>query len=199
MNYIIKKLELSDIEAIYTRWIHEHFPPEEVKPLKNIQRMWEDHAYQGLALYESEECHGTEGLIGYAFFAMAEDIPMLLLDYYAVLEEYRSQGVGGIFLQEMKNYLPEYEGILLETEDIEHAQNEEERTIRQRRDRFYTRNGVQATNIKSIVYGVRYAIWYLPFQEMVDEDTCAEYLRSVYQSMVPGDKYIKNVKIGINL
>ncbi len=199
MDYCMKRLSLSDVEAIYNKYIHLHFPKEEIKPLKNIQRMWEDCAYQGLGMYENSEGKGADNLIGYAFFAMAENTPVLLLDYYAIVEEYRSKGAGSVFLQSMQSYLSEYKGILLETEDIEHAANEEERRIRERRDEFYTRNGVMSTPIKSIVYGVRYAIWYLSFDGKQDDEFCTECLRNIYRSMVPGEKYKEHIQIGISI
>ncbi len=193
MNYKIQNLTIEQTADIYNNYIHLHFPQEEIKPLKNIQRMWENGFYQALAMYEQNE-HETK-LIGYAFCAMAPNCKMLLLDYLAIVEEYRGLGMGGIFLSEMRKCLAEYEGILIETEDVDFAAKEEERLIRQKRDAFYERNGVVRTGIKSRIYGVHFANWQLPVTEALPDVECKRNLENIYKVMVPGEKNEKFVKI----
>ena len=196
MEYFVKKLTWEQMEKIYVEWIHEHFPEDEIKPLKSIQRMWDNGEYQALGMYEKTTAQGgAEPLIGYAFFIMVKGGNQLLLDYLAIVEKYRSKGAGSIFLKEMKQQLTEYKGILIETEDIDCAQNEEERNIRQKRDAFYVRNGAVRTGIRSHVYGVDYVIWTLPIEKAVAEDECRDDLEKIYRTMVPGEKYEKFVMI----
>lgn len=193
MEYTIIDLTLEQVEDIYNTWIHLHFPREEIKPLKNIRKMWSIGAYRALGMYEQKE--KGQQLIGYAFYAMGQDCNMLLLDYLAIVEAYRGQGMGGIFLREMRERLPEFEGILIETEDIDFAANEEERRIRQNRDAFYKRNGVLRTGIKSQIYGVRFAIWQLPVVGSMTDTECKRNLENIYKIMVPGAKNKMFVKI----
>lgn len=193
MKYTIQNLTIEQTADIYNTYIHLHFPPEEIKPLKNIQKMWENGSYQALAMYEQKE--NEKRLIGYAFCAMAPDCRMLLLDYLAIVEAYRGLGMGGIFLSEMRKYLSGYEGILIETEDIDFAANEEEQQIRKKRDAFYERNGVVRTGIKSRIYGVHFANWQLPVSQVLADWECKRNLEEIYKVMVPGAKNKMFVKI----
>lgn len=193
MNYTIQNLTIEQTTEIYNAYIHLHFPPEEIKPLKNIQRMWENGSYQALAMYEPKE-NGTN-LIGYAFCAMAPDCRMLLLDYLAIVEEYRGLGMGGLFLSEMQKCLTEYEGILIETEDIDFAEDEEQRQLRKKRDAFYEHNGVVRTGIKSRIYGVHFANWQLPVRQAFSDEECKRNLEAIYKVMVQGAKNQMFVKI----
>jgi len=184
MNYTIQSLTLEQTSDIYNNYIHLHFPKDEIKPLKSIQRMWESGFYQAFGLYEQTEA--SMELIGYAFCAMAPDCKMILLDYLAIVEEYRGQGMGSIFLKEMRQCIMDAEGILIETEDIDFAANEEERQIRKKRDSFYERNGVLRTGIKSKIFGVHFAKWQLPIHGMMADKECKRNLEEIYKMMIPG-------------
>lgn len=193
MKYIVIDLSLEQVADIYNNYIHLHFPQDEIKPLKNIQKMWGVGSYRALGMYEQND--SEQQLIGYAFFAMAPGCNMLLLDYLAVVEEYRGQGMGGMFLTEMRERLNVYDGILIETEDIDFASNEEERLTRQNRDAFYEQNGVLRTGIKSQIYGVRFANWQLPVKKALTDGECRRNLEGIYKIMIPGEKNEKFVKI----
>lgn len=193
MNYKIKTLTLGQTAEIYKHYMHLHFPKEEIKPLKNIQRMWENGAYQAFGMYE--EKNDTTELIGYAFCAMASDCRMILLDYLAIVEKYRGQGMGGIFLKEMRQCMTEVDGILIETEDIDFASNEEERQIRKKRDAFYERNHVVRTQIKSKIFSVHFANWQLPVTGVLSDAECKRNLEEIYKIMIPGAKNKMFVKI----
>ncbi len=204
--YTIKELEKEQLLVIYKENINRHFPADEVKPLKKIEQIWEMGIYYGLAMYEtSETCkeiknddnNNTEeiSLVGYAFFIKELEGNMLLLDYFAIMEVYRSKGMGSIFLKEIKKIANSYRGILLETEDIDFAKTEEEVQIRKKRDRFYEYNGVIKTTIKSSVYGVNYAIWNYPVKENVSFSECKKSVERIYRTIVSEDKYKKFINI----
>lgn len=193
MKYLIQNLNLEQVADIYNKYIYLHFPREEIKPLKNIQKMWSMGAYQALGMYEQKE-DATE-LIGYAFLALEPDCNILLLDYLAIVEDYRGRGMGGIFLREMRKRLTKYDGILIETEDIAFASDEEERLTRQKRDAFYERNGVLRTGIRSRIFCVRYAIWQLPVSKPMTDAECKQSLENIYKIMIPGAKNKMFVKI----
>lgn len=178
MSYSVKRLTEGEMLDIYTGPAKHHFPEAELKPLYAVKKLIENREYIGLGMFDD-----NAGLMAYALFTVSKDTDIILLDYYAVLEEYRSQGTGSIFLSEMKNVLKGVGGILLETEDIEFAVNEDEADIRRRRDSFYRRNGVSATGVKSGYCGVNYNIWYLPVDREIDTKTARSALESLYNTM----------------
>ncbi len=202
--YVIKELSEHEILEMYQKYINSHFPADEVKPLETIERMLEEKFYYGLGLYNADEDFEDEfeenvaeqlPLIGYAFFIRDTKENILLLDYFAILEEYRSGGWGSIFLNQMRDIAEDYRGILLETEDIDYSKDEEERRIRERRDGFYTRNGVMKTNVKSKLFGVNFAIWFYPVKEELSFADCRESLINIYKTIVPETMYEKCVEI----
>lgn len=193
MNYTITSLTFEQTADIYNHYMHLHFPKEEIKPLKNIQRMWEAGSYQALGMYAQRE--ESIELMGYAFLALAPDCKMLLLDYLAIAEKYRGLGMGSIFLKEMQKRLPEFDGILIETEDIDFATNDEERQVRKNRDSFYERNGVLRTRIKSKIFSVHFANWQLPINMTLSDAECKRNLEDIYKIMIPGAKNKLFVKI----
>lgn len=156
--FYLRQLSPENIIEIYTTVSPLHFPQEELRPLANLQSLIDRNGYEGLGLYDQE----THALIAYGFFIHLSDTDIALLDYYAVLEEYRSQGIGSLFLAQMKAHYKDLHGILLETEDFDTASTEAERSVRARRDAFYTKNGALRTSTKTTVFGVDFQIFFIP-------------------------------------
>lgn len=201
MEYQIKKLNYSEMEAVYDTWIYEHFPADEVKPLESIKRMWEMDCYFALGIYTKEE---NARLAGYAFFVKAPQSDRILLDYLAVIETYRNCGIGSIFLKQMQDWAYDCKGILIETEDIAFAKDDAERHIREKRNAFYARNGALLTSVKGEVYGVHFCIWNYPVGKEKDRQTISlnvfdeevrKDLESIYRVIAPGEKYEKHIRI----
>lgn len=214
--YFVREFTKQQLLAVYRENINGHFPPDEAKPIESIERMLDMDCYFGLGMFETENTDSmvsseeaavqmaddTAGgwkenaaLIGYAFFIQDKEENVLLLDYFAILEQHRSGGFGSIFLKEMKEKLGAYRGILLETEDIAFAENEQERKVRERRDRFYERNGIIKTEVRSKLFGVNYAIWSYSFGEELSEEACRRGLTNLYKIIVPEAEYEKYAKI----
>ena len=219
--YSIRELEKEQLLTIYRENIDKHFPKDEIKPLKKIEHMWDMGIYYGLAMYDmsksKEEKVNEEkedlckeidiqiqkkefnkeqtNLIGYAFFIKDLESNLILLDYFAIIEEYRAKGMGSAFLQEMKKFVNSYRAILLETEDVDKARTVEEAELRKKRDCFYERNGVRKTDVRSEVYGVHYAIWNYPVKEEVSFLECRESIKRIYKAIVSEEKYKKFIRI----
>lgn len=175
-----------EIEGLYTRYLVRHFPLEEVKPLKNIISMHQQGQYKVYAL-EKENI-----FVGYAFFSCVREGEPLLLDYFAILEEYRSRGYGSELLSDLRHEMDVM--VLIETEDIACAQNEAQRLEREKRDMFYEKNGVRKTSIIEHVYDANYVLWYL-WKEEVSEEICYQKICKNYQMMVSEEAYRTKVKI----
>lgn len=194
MDYKTEPLTLEQTADIYTRWLCRHFPENEIKPLSSIRRMWRMGAYQALGLYERQG-ENTGSLAGYAFFVGKPGESRLLLDYLAIVEEYRGSGAGSSFLWEMRRQFASYEGILIETEDVEYAADDAQRVERQRRDSFYERNGAVRTGVKGCVCGVHYTIWELPAAGCADREQTRKNLEALYRVIMPEEAYDQYVRI----
>lgn len=175
---IIKELNREQRMYIYETHMKKDFPPAELKPLKSIERMFEEGIYITYGLFEQDN------LLAYAFFVREKEENSLLLDYYAVVGNSRSRGVGSIFLGMLKEKLAAYEVLLLESEAIEHAADEEELSIRKRRIAFYERNGAVKTAIAAEVFGVTYTIMSIDLQKTpADDEEINRRLIALYKTM----------------
>ncbi len=181
MNTYTRFLQKEEAHLIFKQHLKHHFPANEVKPWKSISRMWDQDCYFAVGVFETgdgsaDTCNASptvstpdfpDALRGYAFFVEAPNCDACLLDYYAILPEYRSSGLGGKSLKALSELVREKgKYILLETEDIDFAKNDAQVEERTRRDSFYTRNGCWKTDTKGSVFGVKYAIWALGLDPM---------------------------------
>lgn len=155
-KYQVKELSRNEILEIYRDTAPAHFPADELKPVSIIETLISKDAYIGLGLVD-----GDERLLGYALFLTIPNLDVILLDYYAILTSYRDLGLGSLFLSKMKSFFHKYQGILIETEDIDCSANEMEYKERTRRNEFYRKNGAILTNLRCALYDVPFTIFYL--------------------------------------
>ena len=184
-----KKLTAEQVLSIYTKVAKEHFPVEELKPAAVIERLLEEDAYEGLGLFDGER------LAAYALFAQIPKGGTLLLDYYAVLAEYRNSGMGSLFLDNMRQFYKEREMILLETEAPAAAKDKAEYTLRMRRNGFYERNGAVLTKIRSRVYDVAFDIFVIPLAKMPSDEEAYQQLSGLYRYMLGEENYRRHVSM----
>lgn len=185
----MKKLTAEQVLAAYTGVAREHFPVEELKPAALIEKLLQEGAYEGLGLFLGE------ALAAYALFARIPEWDVLLLDYYAVLAEYRNGGMGSLFLQKMKEFYSSREAILLETEKPEAAENEAEYKLRARRNGFYERNGAVLTKIRSRVYDVDFDIFVIPLAKELSDEEVYQVYSAIYRCMLGEENYRRHVSV----
>lgn len=188
---MIKKLDIDTVERIYNTYLIHDFPANEVKPLENIKTMWEMDGYEAYGYYDNDV------LKAYAFLCKEPSSAYVLLDYLAVIADFRGQGIGSSILKNLKNAMRDENAIIIETEDSEKASNQAEKDERNRRDEFYKRNGVIKSRFNATVYSADYRIWYVPFDEGVDEETIYDAYHEIYRFMLSERGYCNHFKIGI--
>ena len=208
MNTYTRFLREEEAHFIYKKHLRHHFPADEVKPWKSISRMWADDCYFAVGVFEDRgdaPADAFDDLRGYAFFVESPDCGACLLDYFAILPEYRDAGLGGRTLQRLAELVRgKGKYILLETEDIDYAKTDSQIAERKRRDAFYTRNGCVKTDVKGRVFTARYVVWTLGLEEAAGSDSaarsaafdraCAD-MNTLYKLMIPGEKFKLFVKI----
>lgn len=158
-----KEASWDEITEIYNTHMKKDFPPAELKPLNAIKYSVEKGRYTMYIAYDDT------GVKGYACIAdcgrgvnQLGQSPLVektgFLDYFAIVKEHRGKGVGTEFFRALGN-LTDYDCIMLETESIESAKNEEEDFTRRRRIAFYKRSGCVDTGFMYSVFGVEYNIF----------------------------------------
>jgi GNAT superfamily N-acetyltransferase len=183
----LKQLMKEEVKKIYNEHMVMDFPQEELKPIHVIERLIDRKIYECYGLYNNGE------LLAYAFFNNSKSY--LLLDYYSVCEKYRSKGIGSKFFSILKKEFKNHNGIIVEVEDIESADTEAEKIIRQRRIDFYKKNGMKITNVLCKLFDVYYSIMCISNVEFNDSIIYDE-MKNIYKEMVPDKFYAKYVEVG---
>lgn len=122
---IIKKQSLEEMKQIYDGMMKRHFPADEIKPFKVIEKGYLADRYMGYGLYEEEN---PDVCLAYAWMCWMKEENWMLLDYYAVREELRGQGLGSHFLRDIVELYTQNMPVIIEVEDpdrIEELKGEE--------------------------------------------------------------------------
>lgn len=202
--HFCRELTIEEVLDIYSSIAPLHFPKAELKPVENVKKYLENGLYTGYGFYENET------LLAYALFLHLPKKRKLLLDYYAVLEEYRNDGIGSAFLQSLRAELTCADGIYIEAENPDYAENDQEKGIQEKRIAFYDRNGAVFTGVLSTLFGVPYRVLYLPLQKSEDQNTSFHFdmtageinfyqeINLIYRTMFSPDIYARKVKVERN-
>lgn len=187
-THFCKELPAEEVIRIYSTIAPLHFPKAELKPVENVKNYLENGLYTGYGFYENET------LLAYALFLILPKERKLLLDYYAVLEEYRNDGIGSAFLRSLQTTLTSADGIYIESENPDYAKNEQEKAIQEKRIDFYHRNGAIFTGVLSTLFGVPYRVLYLPLSKKDLIDFHQE-IDLIYQTMFSPEIYVRKVAL----
>ena len=185
MDLSIRSLTVDEAKEIYHQALTRDFPADERKPWSVIRRCMKSGAYRCLGLYRDDR------LLGYAFFVLFQD--SALLDYFAILPEYRKEGFGSCFLQRIPAHLEDYPRILAEAEAPESAKTEEEKEIRNRRIAFYLRSGLKDTGLRPRAFGVDFIILWFPNTPVPKAEEARTVYENLYRSFLPAAVYDKNI------
>ncbi|MBQ6372901.1 MAG: GNAT family N-acetyltransferase [Clostridia bacterium] len=183
----IRSLTLSEVEAIYVSRMAEDFPPAEIKPMSAIRTLLERGQYA---------CYGYSGgdTLAYAFFVKLGR--WALLDYYAVMRDHRDRGVGSRFLGELiAGPMQAFDCVLAEVDDPDFAGDARERALRERRKRFYLRNGLWETGVRASAFGVEFQLLALPVGARPDDQKVRRVYSDLYRSFLPAHMYDSKIRV----
>lgn len=190
---IFAELTTAHLTEVYQTRLTADFPPAERKPLSRILASREKGQYCCLGLFSDGQ------LLAYGFFMIlrAQDRTDLLLDYFAVDQAHRSEGIGSRFLQMLPEQFPDADAVLIESETPETAADPDDRKKRERRIRFYLRAGCTDSGTEATVFGVRYRIFLLPLHGTADAAKLREIYAAMYRQMLPPAMYEAQICIDL--
>lgn len=191
-QYTVKKLTGSEIIYIYNTYMKQDFPSDELKPLSHILKSVEEGYGFSLGLYEEER------LAGYAVFILCEETKCALLDYFAILSDRRGEGLGHraflLFDTYFRENVPLVEGLYIESERIDAAENEKQRLTRERRIAFYESCGCEMTDLRAVLFGVDYSVLYMRIGNPA-QWASLEALDALYRRMFKPEHYERCVRL----
>jgi len=184
-------LTREDIVYIYEKYLVRDFDDNERKPLSLILRSLSEEIYEGYGFCRTDDIKNS--LLGYAFFCKNGN--KYLVDYFAVTEEVRNQGIGTEILKIISAQFENADCMIVEVEDFDWMDTEEGRLLAKRRYGFYLRNGYIDTGIKVNLWEVQYRILlYYNNMERTKEQNEADYL-AFHRAMMPPDLFAEKVNI----
>jgi GNAT superfamily N-acetyltransferase len=183
---MLKLLTLEEMRKLYETRMQEDFPQDELKPFSRIAELSAKGGYAGYGMM------GGEGrLDGYALFVRmkAGKGANYLFDYLAIDKNQRGTGIGTRFLRELTEVFREADMVVGECEDPDKAENAGERQKRERRIRFYERNGICSTGVTSKVYGVDYRVMEVVNGKRHSDREVRLVLDALYREIFPDSIY----------
>lgn len=194
----LRELSTEEFEDIYDRYLIVDFPKDEVKPLERILTTMKAGLCCAYGLFDGDL------LKGYAVFILPKGLEYGLLDYLAIVKEYRGTGVGHTFFDLIGDTLvrkvSSLKGLFIESENIEFARNDVEREIREKRISFYRQNHCEFTSLGSRLFGVTYSIMVYRFDRGMSDaqddrfPTIAD-LDKIYRAMFKEHHYANRVAL----
>lgn len=143
---MIREICENDYETLYSH-MKRDFPANELIPFWALKRNFDKGIYRGFFLT-------GETVIGYAIVTPPEGLQFALINFFAVLPEFRSQGYGTMFLRELTKLYHD-RIFVLEVDDPAAAKTDELRDVAIRRVRFYERAGFSVVpTVKARIFGV---------------------------------------------
>lgn len=191
-DFRVEALDLGQIRDIYRTYMTADFPDNELKPLSMIEAAVARGEYR---------CFGAMAggkTLAYAFLVCLSrgGRKLCLFDYLAVRRELRGSGLGSAFMKALSaGQLREFDCVLLEVDHPAFAETDAERGIRERRLRFYLRNGLVETGVEARVYGAEYRILTFPFARPRDAEDTRETYAALYRAIMPPRIYARMVAI----
>ena len=184
----IETLTLPEIRDVYLRQLKYDFPDDERKSLSLIEKSLREGRYLCCGIRDES------GVAAYAFFAVIDQL--YLFDYFAVRKDLRGTGIGSAFLQELRGCrLQNASCVLLEVEDPDCADSDEERTVRERRLRFYMKNGLRNTGARVQTFGVYFLILEIPLGDPHTREEAGEIYSRIYRAILPEHIYTRMIRI----
>ena len=176
----VRTLSRKQIEEIYHAYMRDDFARNELRPLFSLLAGFDRGEYDCYGLYEQD------ALRAYAFFVRlpSDGGDICLFDYLAVIPDLRGQGTGSLFLKALSDKLRGARCIVGEMEDPDAPCSDKERLIREKRRRFYMKNGFLDTGVRSEVFGVDYAIFEVPTGQTHSPDEIRGIYTALYRSIL---------------
>lgn len=132
------------------------FPLCELKKIENFEEILKNPYYHLFSIgKENQNC-------GYFIFFDDKITKTLWMDYFAILRQFHSKGLGSKAFQMLKNYFQDYKGCYLEVEKPESAQSV-------RRVKFYENLEAKKLNINyfypNTLGGMPMDLYFMPFNQ----------------------------------
>lgn len=184
----LKNITIDEFEKEVYSYYLEIFPEEERKPLALIKSSYEKQYTKIIEiLYENK-------LVGFMILNRVKDKGYAVLDYLAILPQYRNCKFGTKALQMLLKQEKETSGIFIEIEKVGLGKNIEENLEREKRKNFYEKIGFKKLNFDLLLFDVIYDP-YLFSNIKEEENIVIDEILNIYESISGKERIKQNCKI----
>ncbi len=192
MNYIEDTITLLYIdinefrESLYLYYI-DIFPEDERKSLDLLKSSY-NRGYTKIIKIQNNDI-----LVGFMILNQIKNNGYAVLDYFAILPQYRNKNFGTRALEALINENNNFCGIFAEVEKVGLGIDEKENFLRERRKQFYERLGFEKLHFDLFLFDVVY-MPYLFSRTDFDEDFVIDKILDIYKSIAGEERINKNCK-----
>ena len=189
----MEDMKLKDIDIdkfkkeVYSYYL-EIFPEDERKPLELLHLSYEKHYTKIIEILYKDE------IIGFMILNRVKDKGYAVLDYFAILPQYRNNKFGTKALQILLEQEKENRGVFIEIEKVGLGKDTEENLLREKRKNFYEKVGLKKLNFDLFLFDVIYTPYL--FSDVNDnEDIIIGEILNIYEAISGKERIEQNCKI----
>lgn len=182
-NINLKYIDINEFKDEIYKYYLTIFPEDERKSLELLKSSYERHYTKIMKISNN----GI--LVGFMVLNRTKEKGYVVLDYLAILPEYRNRGLGTKALQILLEQERKNDGVFIEIEKVGCGKSIEDNIRREKRKNFYERLGFKKLNYDLFLFGVLFTP-YVYSDKNDDESIVVNEILNIYES-VSGKKKIK--------
>lgn len=187
-NMELKDISIDEFEKELYSYYLDIFPEDERKPLELLHSSYKKHYTRIIKISYKNE------MIGFMILNKVKDKGYAVLDYLAILPQYRNNKFGTKALQILLEQEKENSGIFIEIEKVGLGKDVKENLLREKRKNFYEKLGFKKLNFDLFLFDVVYTP-YLFSNIQKDECTIIEEILNIYKVISGKERIKQNCKI----
>jgi len=182
------EIDVNEFKNTLYSYYLEIFPKEERKSFRMIEKSYNKGISKIIKIVNDNN------LVGFMILNQIKKNGYVILDYLAILPQYRDKGFGSKALRKLINQQEKNEGIFIEIEKIGLGKDEEENRLRRKRQKFYEELGFKQLKIDLILFDVIY-MPYIYSNSNKEEEIIMSEIFDIYESICGRERIRQNCKI----
>lgn len=184
----LKDIDVDKFEKELYSYYLVIFPKDERKPLELLHSSYKKHYTRIIEILYKDE------IVGFMILNKVKDKGYAVLDYLAILPQYRNNKFGTKALQILLEQERENSGIFIEIEKVGLGKDTEENLLREKRKNFYEKVGFKKLNFDLSLFDVIYTP-YLFSNSKDDENMIINEILNIYEAISGKARIEQNCKI----
>lgn len=184
----LKNIDINKFKKEVYSYYLEIFPEDERKSLELLCLAYERHYTKIIEILYKDE------IIGFMLLNKIRDKGYAILDYFAILPQYRNNKFGTKALQILLKQEKENKGVFIEIEKVGFGKDKEDNLLREKRKKFYENVGFKKLNFDLFLFDVLYTPYL--FSNINDnDDIIIDEILNIYEAISGKERIEQNCKI----